>query len=120
MKAARSTFTTKRRARLGLVDLVNGSSGLSCRRYRVSLTSAPRGSIEKPIEPTLAQLRLIDLYRAVRATSGACLDADQRSDGLLNFVLGQLDEEFRRHERGELSQNLSAIILLGMKSHGRA
>lgn len=71
----------------------------------------PKGHYSKPIQLSIADRVVLDLYRASRATGGAVLSDEERGDELLMLALGLIDNVVEQARLMQLSQSMAAIAL---------
>ena len=70
-----------------------------------------KGHWRKPIEIKPHFMKLLNLYDAVRATSGACLSEEQRGNVLLMRALAMVDSVARQGERMALASIVRSSVL---------
>lgn len=70
-----------------------------------------KGHWSKPIEIKPKFIKLLNLYDAVRATSGACLSEEQKGNMLLMRALAMIDSVSRHGDRIAMASIVRSSVL---------
>jgi hypothetical protein len=78
--------------------------------------TCPKGHYSKPIAISRRERRIIDLYRAAKATGGAILTEAERRDSLVARAFSILEDVFEQAKTQAIASNVASIVLAS-KSH---
>lgn len=79
--------------------------------------TCPKGHYSKPIAISRRERRIIDLYRAAKASGGAILTDAERRDSLVAKAFSIMDELFEQASTQAIASSVAAIVL-SSKSNG--
>lgn len=73
--------------------------------------TCPKGHYSKPIAISKRERRIIDLYRAAKASGGATLNEAERRDWLVARAFSILEDVYEQARTQAIGSNVAAIVL---------
>lgn len=71
----------------------------------------PKGHFDKPIEISKRERRIIDLYRAAKASGGAVLTEAERRDALVARAFSMLEDVYEQARNQAIATSVASIVL---------